>query len=469
VLLEANDRLRSFRDLSLGVAATAVLGAIWFLQPDPLTPVLVAALALALISAIAAPFLACLAFIVFSFFRIHEAYPFLYSLHLPFLLGAATALGLSAHMFVVRSIRPVWSPELIWFAAFFAVATAGIAFAYNRDVSWAFWSDVYWKIGLMTFAVAWLPATLRDFRSAAVAFVIGGILIAAVTVYNHYNAIGLVELSRVTIGREVNSLLADPNDLALVLLFPLSFSIALAFPQNRPLHRFLGVAAMLAIIPAVIFTQSRGGLLGVLAVIFVYGVREVRSKALVILLTLAVAILLYAAMGISGRISGGAQDGLDESAQERLAAWGAAINMAAARPLTGVGLANFAPAFFDYVANFPGRDMTSHSTWFGVLGETGWPGIALFAMMIVATFRSGLLAYRRLCAEHAPPILTTFAFAVLAGLVGFCVAGSFLTQGFTWPVYLLVGLTAAIRRYCCMKMELKVPFEANFPSAFTRQ
>jgi O-antigen ligase len=305
--------------------------------------------------------------------------------------------------------------------------------------------------------VAWLPQTLRDFRSAAVAFVIGGILVAAVAIYNHFNAIGLVELSRVTIGRDLNSLLADPNDLALVLLFPLSFSIALAFPQNRPLHRALGIAAILAVISAVIFTQSRGGLLGVLAVISVYGLRQVRSKTLVVLLTLGAAILLYAAMGISGRISGGAQAGLDESAQERLSAWGAAINMATARPLTGVGLANFAPAFFYYVQDFPGRDMTSHSTWFGVLGETGWPGIALFLMMIVATFRSGVLAYRTLRAQRAPPILATFAFALLAGLVGFCVAGSFLTQGFTWPVYLLVGLTAAIRRYCCTEMNQKVP------------
>jgi probable O-glycosylation ligase (exosortase A-associated) len=469
VLSQATYRLSSFRDQGLALAAVAVLGTVWYLQPDPLTPIAMAGLAVLLVSAIAAPFLACLAFIVFSFFRIHEAYPFLYNLHLPFLLGAATVLGLSAHVFVVRSVKPAWSPELVWFAAFFVLATAGVAFAYNRDVSWAFWSDVYWKIGLMTFAVAWLPHTLRDFRSAAVAFVIGGILVSAVTIYNHYNAIGLVELSRVTIGRELNSLLADPNDLALVLLFPLSFSIALALPQNRPLHRFLGIAAILAIVPAVIFTQSRGGLLGVLAVIFVYGLRQVRSKTLVILLTLAAAVLLYASMGIAGRISGGAQDALDESAQERLSAWGAAINMATARPLTGVGLANFAPAFFYYVKDFPGRDMTSHSTWFGVLGETGWPGIALFAMMIIATFRSGVSAYRTLRAQRAPPILATFAFALLAGLVGFCVAGSFLTQGFTWPIYLLVGLTAAIRRYSCTEMELRVPFEPNFPLAFTRQ
>ncbi|HUQ93508.1 MAG TPA: O-antigen ligase family protein, partial [Bryobacteraceae bacterium] len=349
-LLEAQGGLRSFADLGVGLAASAVLAGLWYVQPDPLTPVAVTGFAVLLVSAIARPFLVCLAFIVFSFFRIHEAYPALYTLHLPFALGAATVAGLAVHVFVVRSITPVWSPELKWFAAFFLLTTAGILFAYNRDLAWAFWGDVYWKIGLMTLAVAWLPRSARDFQYAAVAFVIGGILVAAVTIYNRCYGIDLVELSRVTVGRELNSLLADPNDLALVLLFPLSFSIALTMSGNLPLHRFLGAAAIATILPAVIFTQSRGGLLGVLAVVFAYGLRHVRSKSIVIVLTVSVALLLYAAMGISGRISGGgSQEGLDESAQERLSAWGAAVNMAASRPLTGVGVANFAPSFFYYV------------------------------------------------------------------------------------------------------------------------
>ena len=37
--------------------------------------------------------------------------------------------------------------------------------------------------------------------------------------------------------------------------------------------------------------------------------------------------------------------------------------------------------------------------------------------------------------------------AVLAGMIGFCVSGSFLTQGFTWPVYILVSLGAALQLY----------------------
>ena len=165
--------------------------------------------------------------------------------------------------------------------------------------------------------------------------------------------------------------------------------------------------------------------------------------------------MLYSAMCISSRISGGGlQQGLDESAQERLSAWGAAINMALAKPLAGVGIGNFAPSFFSYVEDFPGRDMTAHSTWFGVLGETGWPGLIAFLAMVGACFRSVLRSYVRLRASGAPPIMSATAFALVSGLLGFCVAGSFLTQGFGWPIYIMVGLTAAVSRYSAWRRDL---------------
>jgi putative inorganic carbon (HCO3(-)) transporter len=432
---------------AVGLAAACALASLWFLQLDPLIPLGAAFFAAVLVGAIAQPFAVCLAFVAFSFFRLHEAYPFLYPLQLPLLLGAATVGSLCIHVFIVRSIRPFWPAELKWFGLFFAMATLEIALAANRDVSWTFWTTIYWKIALMTLAIAWLPKSTLDFQTAARVFVIGGVLVAAVTIYNTYHGIGLVELSRVTVGRDLNSSLGDPNDLALVLLFPLSFSVALALPGNGAKNRLLGMMGIAAIIPAIVFTESRGGLLGIVAVLSTYGFRHVKSKTTVVILAAIIAFALYTAMGISSRISGGdLQQGLDESAQERLSAWMAAINMAMAHPLTGVGIGNFAPSFFSYVESFPGRDMTSHSTWFGVLGETGWPGLIVFIAMVAACFRSALQSYNRLKADVAPQILTRVAFALIAALAGFCVAGSFLTQGFNWPIYVLIGLTSALAR-----------------------
>ncbi|MDA1378987.1 hypothetical protein PCI56_02885 [Plesiomonas shigelloides subsp. oncorhynchi] len=85
--------------------------------------------------------------------------------------------------------------------------------------------------------------------------------------YNKSAGIGLVEETRVTIGRELGSVLGDPNDLALVLLFPAGFSLASALESRAgKWDRLLGFAGFIVNLLAIVATQSRGGLLGICAV-----------------------------------------------------------------------------------------------------------------------------------------------------------------------------------------------------------
>jgi O-antigen ligase len=420
----------------------------WLLNPDPIAPIAVAAFVLALAAAIQRPFLTCLAFIVLSFFRIHEAYPFLMPLHLPLLTGVLALGVLLWHMVASQSAPHPWPLQLKLFAVFFALVSIGTVFALDRETAFNYWQDVFSKIGLMTLAIAWLPRSARDFALAGRVFILSGILVALVAIYNKINGIGLVELTRVTIGRDIKSVLGDPNDLALILLFPLSFSVSFALHRCGKFDRFLAGVSLPIIMSGIIFTQSRGGLIGVVAVIAISTFRLTRSKLLLPLLVIGAAYFLYDAMGISGRVSGGAgTEGLDESASERLDAWSAAIQMALSRPFSGVGLANFAGSLDQFAENDPGRAMTSHSTWFGVLGETGFVGFMVFAAMVIASFRSVLRSHQYLGAINASPVEQAFALALLSGVAGFCAAGSFLTQGFTWAIYILVGLTSALAGY----------------------
>lgn len=67
--------------------------------------------------------------------------------------------------------------------------------------------------------------------------------------------------------------------------------------------------------------------------------------------------------------------------------------------------------------------------------------------MIVVTFRSAFQALKTVTDENAPATMRAMALALVAGLVGFCVSGTFLTQGFTWPIYIQVALVSALTRY----------------------
>ena len=439
----------------LGLLVTLIAGVMWVIRPDPFLPIFAATLLFAVVSAIKRPFIVCVVFIVLSFFRIHEAYPVLRPLHLPFLIALITMGAVVWHVVIARTVSPYWSAELRSFLVFFLITSFGVFFAFNKPMASDYWVEVFSKIGLMTLAFAWLPRAANDFTLAARAFALSGILVAGVAIYNKVNGIDLVEFTRVTIGRDINSLLGDPNDLALVLLFPLSFCLAFAIHRCGTWHRVFGVAAAFLILCAIVFTQSRGGLLGVLAVFAVALLRTTRSKVKVVIFALIAAAILYLAMGISGRVSGGGESaGLDDSAAHRIEAWHTAVRMAVSRPLTGVGLANFADSFSGFGTLPSGNVIVAHSTWFGVLGETGFAGLITFVVMVSFTFRNALRSYgvlRRI--KHTPAnaedleLIRAFSFALVSGIVGFCVAGSFLTQGFTWPVYILLGLSTALQRF----------------------
>lgn len=450
--LEALKPQSQFGQIVIATLATAIVGLPMFLLPMPFAaaaPIVLAMLPLAVIVAFRNPFILCLIFIVFSFFRIHEAFPVLGPLRIPSLVAIPTLIVIGWHIFLSKEIKPFWSKELKIFAIFFVLVTLGLPFAVSRPAAFAYWTATYWKIATMVVAIAWLVRTPTDFGLAARALVIGSSMISIVAISNKLAGIGLVEGTRVTISRETGSVLGDPNDLSLILLFPLGFAVSLVVtPNSGWVNRILGSVGASLMVWAIICTQSRGGILGILSIMAVIGLRIVKSKILLISVGGAAALILFAAMGINKRSSGGAAEaGVDESAMGRIYAWGAAWNMATSRPLNGVGLDNFVPNYYLYSSHWDGQNHAVHSTWFNVLAETGFPGIAVFIFMIYTIAKSATVSMFRLAEARAPPAVQAMALALIAGIAGFVAGGTFLTQGFTWPIYILLALTTATSHY----------------------
>jgi putative inorganic carbon (hco3(-)) transporter len=422
------------------------------LVPDPLFLLGVAGVPIAIILAYWLkdfPFELCLMFIVFSFFRIHEAFPILGPFRIPQFLAITTLLSLSWHFLGTRRIQPYWSTELLVFLPFFILCTFGVILATDRAEAWSYWNGTFVKIAVMVFAITWLTREEHHFRRMNFAMVFAGLAVAYVTLYNKQNGIGLVEGTRVTIGRDIGSTLGDPNDLSLILLFPLSFACALLVTKNiGRWQRILGFLATPTLLIAIIATQSRGGLLGLVAVFAIIGRYKIKSNAAIIALCILGAVLLFSFAGISGRSSGGAaEQGIDASADGRLYAWGAAFRMALRFPIFGVGIHNFLLNYYDYSNLHDGLNHEVHSTWFGVMAEAGFVGFFLFITLIGLTIRTAILSARILESRNAPLAIRAFSLASIAGLIGTCVSGSFLTQGFSWPFYIHIAIVVALARY----------------------
>ncbi len=431
-----------------GTLIALTVGLVWAVLPHPIMAPTLAILPLLAILSLSHPSILAIAFVIFSFFRIHEVFPILDPFRLPLVLALGTLVSLAWSIAFGR-IKPFWHSLFMPFFALFLVVSVGIIFASNTGNSLTYWKDTYVKIGLMVFVIPWSLSKEREIRLGTLLILATAGIVAAVTLSNQLHGIGLVEGTRVTIGREIGSVLGDPNDLSLVLLFGASFAAAAATGRGLPVFdRILGAAVLLAVAFAVVATQSRGGILGLTAVIGIFVAERIRSKLTLGCLVVVALILLFAISGIDDRQSGGANEiGIDESAMGRLHAWGAAIRMALDNPMTGVGLDNFYFNYFFYSDFWDGKNHAVHSTWFGVLGETGIVGLALFIWMVAAIY-FGIRATKRLIGMQSdpPPILLTSVRGLMGGLVGFCVSGTFLTQAFTWPLYIILGLTVATNR-----------------------
>ena len=424
---------------------TAVVGGIWLLNPSPLNLLLIGLKALIVVLAIQDLFIPTLIFVVFSQFRLHEAFPFLFEERLPQFLAVVALGALVWHLLFVRSIKPFWSRELSLLMIFFVIATFGVAFAVDRATAAAYWEGTFLKVILMSIAIAWTARRPAEFALAARAFTIGGILLATVALYNKVSGIGLVEGTRVTIGRDLGSLIGDPNDLSLTLLFPLGFAGALFVTRVEWFDRVLGGIGCVTIVLGIVATQSRGGLLGLVAVAAVLAMSRIRSKLIIAAGAVVLCLALFSVAAISQRQSGGAaEEGIDESAQGRLTAWETAWNMAKARPITGVGLVNSSESYYFYTPVWSGKNHAVHSTWLQILAETGFPGLILFLLMVIAVFRSSYASSRFFRSPDADPRMRAMSVAITAAFLGFCVSGTFLTQGLTWPFYIILSLTVAL-------------------------
>ena len=126
----------------------------------------------------------------------------------------------------------------------------------------------------------------------------------------------------------------------------------------------------------------------------------------------------------------------------RLYAWGAAIMMAVDHPFTGVGLSNFYNNYYFYSVHWDGKNHAVHSSWFEILAENGFVGLFLFATLLIKTFQLSYRLLKRLKRTTYQPL----AEGLWLGMVSFSVSGTFLTQGTTWPFYILLSLLIATDR-----------------------
>jgi probable O-glycosylation ligase (exosortase A-associated) len=226
--------------------------------------------------------------------------------------------------------------------------------------------------------------------------------------------------------------------LALIMTIPLLRYLQLT-TRSMWVRSFLAVAMVLCA-AATVGSQSRGALVGLVAMGTFLWLKS-RNKVFTAALGIVAIGLVLSVMPQQwyDRMSTIQTYEQDQSAMGRINAWKMAFNMAKDRPLGG-GLESFQDYSFALYAPNPDDVHASHSIYFEVLGEHGFVGLGLFLMLALMTWRTASWVIGRARRDREKRWAADLAAMVQVSLVGYASAGAFLGLAYFDYYYTLIAL-----------------------------
>ncbi len=228
-------------------------------------------------------------------------------------------------------------------------------------------------------------------------------------------------------------LTGNSNDLAALVVQVLPFAVVPALRRSRGEERDrLSLIVALGAVPVFLaglwLAQSRGAVLAAgLSLLVVWVFRAKNPKKVMALATMVSPLFLVVLSILSATRD--ASD-IEGSTASRFSFLIAGARMAIHHPIMGVGFSNF-PKLFEQFAGgsltYEWGQRTAHSTWVLAMAETGFTGL----MLILAVFLSTLKRAWRMRRAHPE---------IIAALLGYSVAMSFLSHTYTFFPYLLFAL-----------------------------
>lgn len=372
------------------------------------------------------PWIGILVWSWISYMNPHRlAWGFAYDFPFAQVIAVALFLGLMASK---EPKQIPWKRETVVLLLFTIWMFISVLDAQFPALAWGQWDKV-WKIQLITF----LTLVLINSRERLQAL----IWVIALSLAFYGVKGGIFTLS--TGG--AHRVLGPPESfigvrggiaLALNMTIPLLRYLQLTTP-----HRWVRLALTIAMgltAFAIVGTQSRGGLLGLLAMSSVLLIKTRRSFFIAVLGT-ATAFAIYSFMPVEWKdrmatLATPAETAEEDwSARNRIAAWEWGAEKASQEPLTGGGFEVFVETGLDL-----------HSIWFEVLAEQGYVGLALYLLLWLFTWRTATSVAR--VAKKRPDTLwlRDLTMMVQASLVAYAAGGTFLGLAYFDLFYHLVAV-----------------------------
>jgi probable O-glycosylation ligase (exosortase A-associated) len=349
-----------------------------------------------------------------------------------YLIAITTLVGL---LFSKQPKRLPVTPVTVVLALLALWMTVTTYFALDLTLSLPMWERVM-KIVFMVFVALYVLHSRRHVQ--ALIWVLAG----SIAFYGIKGGVfTLAKGARFRVYGPPGSFIEENNALALatIMTIPLLYYAFLRAPKHWARWGLVGAMVLCGF--SVLGSHSRGGLVAI-AVMLVFLLWRSRAKlvtgaALVVLIPLAIGFMPPHWLERMRTI---ATYDKDSSAMARLNAWETAFNVAKDRPLGG-GFEMGSSAVFARYAPVPDESCAAHSIYFQVLGEHGFPGLALFLLLWLLVWRDTWWIMRRCRDRPELGWAADLARMIQVSLVGFFVGGAFLSLAYyDVPYNLLVAV-----------------------------
>lgn len=325
--------------------------------------------------------------------------------------------------------------------------TIGTVTAWVPDEAWLEWNKVM-KILLFTFVTMMLIFGHSRIRALLI------VIALSVGFFGVKGGIfTLMTGGKYRVWGPAQSFIGDNNSLGLAMLMVVPLIVVLSMEARNKWFKAGGYVAAALTVVAIIFTYSRGDLLG-LAAITSLAVLKSRKKLLLLMLIVPVALIGVSLVPqkLIDRAHTIKTYQLNASAMERIQAWGVAWNVALANPVLGAGF-KFSynqPRWLDYAMVKGGiwgnKSRVAHSIYFQMLGQHGFVGAFLFVALLIFTYRKFSKVRKVAKGSDGDAYLVRYATALQIGLVGYMTSGAFLSMAYFDLLYAFVALAVIMDR-----------------------
>lgn len=361
-------------------------------------------------------------------------------------IGGSTLLSL---LYTKDRRGLAFSMPIAMLAVLLAFFTMKTPFAWEQPEAWWQWDKVF-KIYLMTFV-----STMLIFGEKRIRWLVLTIIVSL----GFYGVKGglftLATGGQYRVEAPEGSFIGGNTQLGLALVMLLPLYLAHSQVTSSKWMRWSCWSAFWLSMVAIVFTYSRGALIG-LSVIAVpmWFMSKRKVLALIIAIPAIAAGVSFAPDQLIDRAGTIGTYDQDLSALQRIQAWSVARNIAIENPVLGAGFnLDYMPyslwsRYSDSEFQGPGFHLVraAHSVYFQMLGEHGFVGLGIYLLLVLCTMitlnRTRVLAKRRPESAWAG----RYAAALMASTLGFLSAGAFLSLAYFDLFYIYVALAAILWR-----------------------